>query len=148
MIDKGGFPEDRLASITSVQYQLALAAFYEEDLYDSERNTLRDVDKVHALMKKVRVSASSSLTAIYPRKWPGKISLTVEGKRYEQEVLSPKGDADQPMTWDDVDRKLKLATRRTVEPKRIDRLRELVTQLDETKRLDGLIAPLSPGRDL
>jgi 2-methylcitrate dehydratase PrpD len=76
------------------------------------------------------------------------VSLTVEGKRYEQEVLSPKGDADQPMTWDDVDRKLKLATRRTVEPKRIDRLRELVWQLDETKRLDGLITPLSPGRDL
>jgi 2-methylcitrate dehydratase PrpD len=148
MIDKGGFPEDRLASITSVQYQLALAAFYEEDLYDSERNTLRDVDEVHALIKKVRVNASSSLTAIYPRKWAGKVSLTVEGKRYEQEVLSPKGDADQPMTWDDVDRKLKLATRRTVEPKRIDRLRELVTQLDATKRLDGLIAPLSPGRNL
>jgi 2-methylcitrate dehydratase PrpD len=85
---------------------------------------------------------------MYPRKWPGKISLTVEGKSYEEEILSPKGDADQPMTWDDVDRKLKLATRQTVEPKRIDRLRELVMELDETKRLDGLIAPLSPGRDL
>ena len=147
MIDRSGFPEDRLGSITSVQYQLALAAFYEEDLYDSERNTLRDVEKVRTLMKKVRVTPSSSLTAIYPRKWPGKISLTVGGKRYEQEVLSPKGDADQPMTWDDVDRKLKLATRQMVEPKRIDRLRELVRELDETKRLDGLITPLSPGRE-
>jgi 2-methylcitrate dehydratase PrpD len=145
MLDRPGFPEDRLASITGVQYQLALAVFYEDDLYDSERKNLRDSQEVHAFMKKVRVSASPSLTAIYPRKWPGKVCLTVKGKTYEHEVFSPKGDTDQPMVWDDVDRKLKLTTRQTVEPERIDRLREMVKGLDETKRLDGWITPLSPG---
>ena len=106
MIDRPGFPEDRLSSITSIQYQLALAAFYEEDLFDSERKILRDKEKVRTLMQKIRVKPSASLTAIYPKKWPGKISVKISGKRYEHEVLTPKGDFDQPMTWEDVEQKI------------------------------------------
>ncbi len=143
MIDKGGFPEDRLASITSVQYQLALAAFHEEDLFDSERNALRDTERVRDLMKKVKIRPSSHLTAMYPRKWPGKICLRVAGRQCEHEVLTPKGDADQPMTWEDVQQKWKLAGRRSVGRGQVEALSERVRELEHALKLDDLVRALT-----
>ena len=49
MLDMPGFPENRLSSITSIRYQLALAAFYEDDLFDVERKVLRNEAKVKSL---------------------------------------------------------------------------------------------------
>jgi 2-methylcitrate dehydratase PrpD len=139
MIDRGAFPEDRLTSITSIQYQLALAAFYEEDLFDSERRLLRDVEKVRTFMKKVRVTPSPHLTAIYPGKWPGRISLRVSGHKYEHEVLAPKGDTDQPMTWEDVEQKWKRAIRRSGEPRQVEELGTRVKELSGKKKADELL---------
>jgi 2-methylcitrate dehydratase PrpD len=148
MIDRGDFPEDRLASITGIQYQLALAAFHEEDLFDTERKVLRDNDTVRAFMKKVRVAPSSPLTEMFPQKWPGKISVKSAGKSLEHEVLSPRGDTADPMTWADVEQKWKRAGRHTVEPKRIEELQRKVKEIDEAKKVDGLLRTLSQPKTL
>ena len=139
MIDRPGFPEDRLGSITSIRYQLALAAFYEEDLFDVERKVLRDEKKVHAFMQKIHVSPSDSMTAIYPKKWPGKISLRVDGKRYEHEVMSPRGDSDQPMTWEDIEQETKRITGKFFDPARIDKLGACIRSLEAMQKLDTLL---------
>jgi 2-methylcitrate dehydratase PrpD len=138
MIDRGDFPEDRLASITGIQYQLALAAFHEEDLFDTERKVLRDNDTVRNFMKKVRVAPSPPLTEMFPQKWPGKVSVKGAGKGFEHEILSPQGDAAAPMTWADVEQKWKRAGRRTIKPVRIEELEKQVKEIDEAKKVDGL----------
>jgi 2-methylcitrate dehydratase PrpD len=139
MIDRPGFPEDRLSSITSIQYQLAIAAFYEEDLFDVERKFLRDEKKVHTLMEKIHVKPCDPFTAIYPKKWPGKISLQVDGKRYKHEVLAPKGNSDQPMTWEDVELKTKRLTRPFFDPSIVEKLGALVKSLEPTAKVDALL---------
>jgi len=139
MIDRGDFPEDRLASITGIQYQLALAAFHEEDLFDTERKVLRDNDTVRDFMKKVRVAPSPPLTEMFPQTWPGKVSVKGAGKGFEHEVLSPRGDAAAPMTWADVEEKWKRAGRHTVKPGRIEDLERQAKKIDEAKKVDGLL---------
>ena len=139
MIDRPGLPEDRLGSITSVRYQLALAAFYEADLYDIERKVLRDEEKVHTFMQKIHVTPSDQLTAIYPKKWPGKVVLRADGKRYEHEVLAPHGDSDQPMTWEAVEQKAKRLTRRFFDPARIENLGALVKKVESMEKVDALL---------
>lgn len=139
MIDKPGFPEDRLGSITSIRYQLALAAFHEEDLFDVERKALRDEKKVHSFMQKIHVSPSDSMTAIYPKKWPGKISLRADGKRYEHEVMAPQGDSDQPMTWEDIEQKTKRITRGFFDPSKIEKLSACVKGLESMEKVDPLL---------
>jgi 2-methylcitrate dehydratase PrpD len=143
MIDRPGFPEDRLASITGIRYQLALAAFYEDDLFDVERKVLRDEKKVHTFMRKIQVSPSDSMSANYPEKWPGKILLRADGKRYDLEVLTPRGDSDHPMTWEDVEEKTKRITRRFVDPANITKLGASVKGLDLMERVDTLLHLLS-----
>ena len=139
MIDRPGFPEDRLGSITSIQYQLALAAFYEDDLFDVERKVLRDEKEVRTFMQKIHVSPSDSMTAIYPKKWPGKILLRVDGKRYEHEVMAPQGDSDQPMTWEDIEQKTKRITHRFFDPEKIAELSACVKSLESIEKVDTLL---------
>jgi 2-methylcitrate dehydratase PrpD len=139
MIDRPGFPEDRLSSITGIRYQLALAAFYEDDLFDVERKVLRDEKKVHAFMGKIHVTPSDPFTTIYPKKWPGKIALQAGGKRYEHEVLAPRGDSDQPMTWEEVEEKLKKISRTFFSASKIERLSECVKGLDKMEKIDSLM---------
>ncbi len=139
MIGRPGFPDDRLGSITSVRYQLALAGFYEDDLYDIERKVLRNEEKVHAFMRKVRVTPSEALSSIYPKKWPGKIVMQADGKRYEHEVLAPRGDSDQPMTWQEVEEKMKRISRRFFDPSRIEKLGACVKGLEKMEKIEGLL---------
>jgi 2-methylcitrate dehydratase PrpD len=143
MIDRPGLPDDRLGSITSVRYQLALAAFYEDDLFDIERRLLRNEKKVEAFIQKVQVTPSDPLTAMYPRKWSGKVVLQAAGKPYEHEVLSPRGDADQPMTWEDVEQKGKRISRRFFDPSKIDKLGACVKGLEKMEKIDSLLGLLT-----
>lgn len=143
MIDRKEFPEDRTASIVSIQYQLAISAYYEEDLYDIERTSLRDEKKVRELMEKIKVSPSDHLTSIYPQKWGGKVAVKIADKRYEHEVLTPKGDSENPMTWEDVEEKIRRITRGRIDYKRIEGLKNLVNNLNSSSDLKELLWVLS-----
>lgn len=145
MIDRPGLPDDRLGSITSLRYQLALAAFYEDDLFDIERRVLRNEEKVKTFMQKVRVIPSDPLTAMYPKKWSGKVVLRAGGKSVEHEVLSPKGDSDEPMTWEDAEQKAKRIGRRFFDPAKIDKLGAAVKALEGMERVDDLLRILHRG---
>ncbi|MDB4443826.1 MmgE/PrpD family protein [bacterium] len=129
MIDRPNFPEARMPSIVSVQYQMALAAFYEEDLYDLRRINLRDEEKIHAFIKKVHVESSPDYTALFPQKWPGKITLRASGKIYEHEVLSPKGDPELPLAWSEVEQKIIRANRDVMESATVKKMGESVKEL-------------------
>ena len=139
MIDKGAFPLGRLGSITSVQYQLALAAYYEDDLFDIHRKLLRNEERIQRLMQKVRVGSSSDLAAMFPQKWAGKISLRASGKAYEQEVLTPKGDPNQPMSWNDVQEKLKRLNRSVLAPSEVEKLGDAVKRLKSSQSVEDLM---------
>jgi 2-methylcitrate dehydratase PrpD len=70
--------------------------------------------------------------------------LRISGERFEHEVLAPKGDTDEPMTWEDVEQKWKRAIRQSGESGQIERLKEVVKGLNGTKRADELCRVLSP----
>jgi 2-methylcitrate dehydratase PrpD len=144
MIDRKDFPEDRSGSIVSIQYQLAISAFYEDDLFDIERKFLRDEYKIRNFMGKIKVIASEHLTKIYPNKWSGKILLKTSDKKYEHEVLSPKGDSDQPMGWDDVENKITRIIKGKKEYKKIEELKNAIKNLNESSDIKKFFSLLMP----
>jgi 2-methylcitrate dehydratase PrpD len=137
MIDRPSFPDARVPSIVSVQYQMALAAFYEEDLYDLQRKLLRDEKKVRDFMKKVKVAASSDYSSIYPNKWPGKITLKSSGKTEEYETMAPLGDPGLPMNWNHVVKKIKGLTRGVLDASSVEKLETGVKSLKDLSSLDA-----------
>lgn len=139
MIDRPEIPEARLPSIVSVQYQMALTAYYEEGLYDLHRKKLKDNDKIQNFIKKVRVTTSPEYTFLYPRKWAGKITLKTTGKTYEHEVLDPVGSPDKPMEWGDVELKTKRMTIGTLESAQVEDLGAAVKTLKNCQVVSDFI---------
>lgn len=130
MIDRAEFPDGRMPSIVSVQYQMALAAFYEDDLYDIQRKRLRDEERVRDFIRKVRVVPSSEFSNDYPERWPGKVAVTIHGETRERLVLAPSGAPDQPMAWKDVEEKLKGITRGVLRPDQVEEMGAALKGLD------------------
>lgn len=139
MINHPAFPESRMPSIVSVQYQMALAAFDEEGLFDLQRKNLRDDDRIRGFIKKVHVTTSPEYTALFPRQWPGKITLKAGKNTYEQEILDPLGSPVHPMNWRDVEQKLKRVTGGILDPAQVENLGTGVRTLKSCQTLNDFI---------
>ncbi len=145
MIDREGFPDGRMTSIVGVRYQMALAAFYGEDLFDIRRKRLRDEERVRNFLKKVRVSASSEFSGVYPLKWPGKVVMKAAGKTSEHAVSAPSGAPEQPLSWKEVEEKIGRTTRGSLEPAQVVKLGAAVGSLDAEEDLGEFFNALPRG---
>jgi 2-methylcitrate dehydratase PrpD len=142
MIDRASPPEDRLGSITSVQYQMALAAFHPEDLYDIHRETFRTEPGFLHLMKKIEVRSLPEYTAMFPKTWPCKMRVRAAGGIWEQEVLTPRGEPQRPLTWQELEQKVSLITRGRLGEKEAGRLRSLVQSIRKGSNLEEVFPAL------
>ncbi|MGD1096499.1 MAG: MmgE/PrpD family protein [Bryobacteraceae bacterium] len=107
VIDHPEHPADRVASIVSVQYQIALALLSPVRLIDVRRSPVFLNDQIRALMTKVTVRRAAHLEKHYPATWPAQVTIKVKGRRLQQTVLHPRGDANNPFGWNDLARKYK-----------------------------------------
>jgi Uncharacterized protein involved in propionate catabolism len=62
----------------------------------------------HDLIRKVRVVESAELSAMMPQLWPSLVEVEYDDGSREQEMVShPKGDPENPVTWDETVRKFR-----------------------------------------
>lgn len=101
MIDRPHLPTARLESLTSVQYQLALAAYAPARLYDVVRATFAVEASVRDFVRRVRVVPDPELESYYPEAWPARITVrTDDGARHAVEAIHPLGDVGTGFGWD------------------------------------------------
>jgi 2-methylcitrate dehydratase PrpD len=96
MIDRGVASDERMSSVVSAPYQLALAAFEPDGLFDIERATLADTPPVRALMSRVRVVAADDLQSHLPARWPARVTVTSAQGRHSLTLLDAPGDPGDP----------------------------------------------------
>jgi 2-methylcitrate dehydratase PrpD len=101
MIDHGVSAEDRLSRLTSLQYQLAVAALDLEAALDVGQ-TRAIPAAVHGFMDKVRVRADDELGKHYPATWPARLRVEAGGTVREQRVDHVPGDPARPFASADV----------------------------------------------
>jgi 2-methylcitrate dehydratase PrpD len=59
--------------------------------------------RVRELMRKVVLIKDPRLETNYPREWPARVEIQLQdGRRYERFIRHPKGDPENPMTWDEM----------------------------------------------
>jgi len=92
MIDHGTQPGNRLSSLTSAPYQLALAAYHRDGLFDVAREQFVESDAITALMGKVSVEVDGELARHLPDNWPGRVSIDAGGQRHSVTVVDAPGD--------------------------------------------------------
>ncbi len=98
MIDRGALPAQRLESMLGVQYQLGLAAFAPDTLFDALRASMPADRRIAALMGKVVVQADNDLGERFPHRWGSRVTLRDgSGREATAEVLEPWGSGGSPL---------------------------------------------------
>jgi len=96
MIDHGVVAGDRASHLTSVSYQMALAALAPDALFDLRQTPERVSGEIGAFMAKVTVKAGDDLLHHYPKSWPAKLVVFVPSVKHEKVVLQVPGDPQRP----------------------------------------------------
>ncbi|HTR38303.1 MAG TPA: MmgE/PrpD family protein [Bryobacteraceae bacterium] len=59
--------------------------------------------RVRELMSKVALVKDARLEETFPKEWPARVTIeTEDGQRFEKFVRYPKGDPENPLSWDDM----------------------------------------------
>jgi 2-methylcitrate dehydratase PrpD len=102
VIDQPGWPSNRMQSIAGVQYQIALALLTPEQLMKFDRTPPFETKALRSLAAIVRVRAAARLEDRYPETWPAHVVVERSGERKSTLVSIPRGDARNPLRWEDI----------------------------------------------
>jgi 2-methylcitrate dehydratase PrpD len=92
MVDHGVNAGDRASHLTSVPYQMAVAAITPDAAYDVAQSPSVLSDDVRAFMQKIKVAPDERLLSDYPRLWRARLSVTSTRGEREREVSDVPGD--------------------------------------------------------
>ena len=102
MIDHGVIAGDRASHLTSLQYQMAVAAL-EPGAADEVGQARGALDpSLEAFMRRITVVADDTLLATYPAAWPARVSVTTAAGTQERAVTHVPGDPARPSGKEDV----------------------------------------------
>ena len=82
----------RPSTIVSAAFQIGLAAYHRDRLYDIERADAMDEKAALALAGKVEIVADDALAEFFPATFPAEVEVTAGGKTLRQRVTSAVGD--------------------------------------------------------
>jgi 2-methylcitrate dehydratase PrpD len=103
MIDHGVTMGDRFSQLTSVQYQMAVAAIAPDLALSLSAPPGPTSPDLLFFMERIKVRAEESLlTAGYPQAWPAHVTVTTRGKRHERSVIHVPGDPARSFGEDDL----------------------------------------------
>jgi 2-methylcitrate dehydratase PrpD len=133
MIDHGVVAGDRASHLTSVQYQMAMAAFRPDAVYDVGQSPGSLPPEMTAFMGRIAALGDDALLAEYPAVWPAHVSLTTSAGTVERTVTHVPGDPARPFDSAAVMEKFCRVTAPVMTPERADALARRI--------VDGLNGP-------
>ena len=143
MMNRPAFTPSHAAAVGSGQYVMAVAALRGRmDLSCFEEEFLRN-GEVRKLMNKVKVSGSTDLDRHYPQYWSGHVTIrSIDGRRYSEEAIIPKGESENPMTQAEVEEKFLSLAAPVLGSNKALAVKDEVQSLDTDQSLDSLFAAL------
>ncbi|HEX8875229.1 MAG TPA: MmgE/PrpD family protein [Phycisphaerales bacterium] len=83
------------------------------------------------LMDSVKVVPNEAFEARFPASQPSRVTITLhDGSQHAAEVEYPKGDPRNPLTWDEIETKLRSLALGVIDDDTVDRVRDRVHRLD------------------
>ncbi len=120
MIDHGVTAGDRFSHLTSVQYQMAVAALAPDLAYRLTAPAGPLAPELSAFMSRIQVRAEEGLMAGgYPQSWPAHVTVTASGRR-ERTVTHVPGDPARPFGEAELKAKFVRVTAGLLDPDRAE----------------------------
>ncbi len=89
-------------------------------------------DNIRATMSRISVVRDESLAAEYPEKWPARITTTLEsGEKLSATVEYPKGDAKNPLTFEELKEKFRGLTERILSAAQQDHIVRVAAAIED-----------------
>ena len=128
----------------SAPYSVAIACIERKAFIEEYTNESVKRPDVLDCMKKITVKHSPELDRFFPESFPTKITITTEDeKTYAREVRYPKGDPENPLSWDEILRKFnRCMTGSRIQPEDRNRLTGHIRNLENTEDIKELTAML------
>jgi len=144
MVDRPAAPTLRAATLGSGQFVMAVTALRGKiDLASFEEEYLQS-EPVRRLMAKVKVNANTELDRYFPKFWPGRVTVRLgDGSEHTEEIIAPKGEAENPMTRQDVEEKFLGLAAPVIGEGKAKLVNEEVQSLDAQESLERLLASLA-----
>ncbi|RYE40635.1 MAG: MmgE/PrpD family protein [Hyphomicrobiales bacterium] len=110
-------PETLVEAQYSVPYCLALCVLHGPDaLVPLDAEHLRD-PKIGELAQRIEVTHDTAIEPLFPARSPARVTVTLRGgDRLESPLMDPRGDPERPMSWADLEAKLRISSRSTLHP--------------------------------
>ena len=137
MIDHGVTPGDRASYLTSLPYQLSLAALQPGIGPDLATGILPP--SIQAFLARVKIVADETLLADYPLHWSARVVVETPSRRYERLINCIPGDPERPFAEADVQEKFKRFTASVLGGAAEKFLRQSLTALHSTESLSLLM---------
>ena len=100
--------------------------------------------EIKQMMEKIHCVEDPELEIDYPKKWPASVTLsTKSGQQYHTKIEFPKGDPENPLTWDELIHKFKSLITPVFSDKRGTEIISYVRGIELAKDLKDLSSLLS-----
>ncbi len=152
---KTGFPlvvepealKRKPATIVDAQFSMpfgaAVAVLFGKATLDEYRLEKISSPRVREMMGRVRCVVDDSLERDFPQKWPAQASIkTTDGREFSTRVDYPKGDPENPLSWDELIRKFTGLVQPVYSPERTKKIIDQVLSLEKTDSIKALTALL------
>ncbi len=97
MISQAVDPASRATGFVSAGFQMGLAAYRRDHLWDLDRAAVMSDARVLDFARKTRVAGDAELQREFPKRWPASIEVTASGHTLRRTVMTPKGDPSVPL---------------------------------------------------
>jgi 2-methylcitrate dehydratase PrpD len=123
----------------SMPFGAAMAILHGKAALDEYTSENIKNPEVKALMQKVSCVTDEKLDRKFPRKWPAWAAIvTKNGQELSAEIDFPKGDPENPLSWDELIDKFKGLAAPVLPGDRIDRIIDHVLALEKQNDLKSL----------
>jgi 2-methylcitrate dehydratase PrpD len=86
---------------------------------------------IHQMMSKVTLVKDFRLEETFPREWPARVVIALaNGQKYEKLVRYPKGDPENPLTWEEMSIKFRSLAGRVLSAERCNHIIEQIATLN------------------
>lgn len=130
----------------SMPFGAAVAILFGNAALDEYTEENLESPEVHQMMQRVHCVENEAIEKEFPLKWPARaVITTVQGKTYESWIEFPKGDPENPLSWDELIQKFNRLVQPVFSPGRCDRIVAQVRSLEKIAHIRDLTELLQTG---
>jgi len=120
----------------SMPFGAAVAILRRRAFIDEYQMDLVSSEEVKALMRKVKCEHNPDLDKDYPKVWPSIVNIeTTKGRVFEERVDYPKGDPENPLTWEELTDRFDLLSKIAYSADKIRKIKEIMANLEKVENV-------------